>query len=93
MFGVFWNQGEVCSSTSRVLVAKAFYPALLERLIEETQKITMGAGEKEGVLLGPLVNETQYNKKLPLILRFVYINHKIRTTRKPRARYVLSDSL
>lgn len=79
MFGVFWNQGEVCSSTSRVLVAKALYPALLERLIEETQKITMGAGEKEGVLLGPLVNEAQYNKVLQAIERGVNDGAKIAT--------------
>lgn len=69
MFGVFWNQGQVCSSTSRVLVEKSLYPALLERLVEETKKITIGAGDKEGVLLGPLVNKMQYEKVLQAIDR------------------------
>lgn len=62
MFGIFWNQGQVCSATSRVLVAESLYPALLERLVEETQKITLGAGHINGVLLGPLVNASQFDK-------------------------------
>lgn len=62
MFGIFWNQGQVCSATSRVLVAQEIYPKLLKRLIEESQKITIGEGNEEGVLLGPLVNEQQYEK-------------------------------
>ncbi len=62
MFGIFWNQGQVCSGTSRVLVEESIYPALLECLIEETKKITIGDGNKEGVLMGPLVNADQYKK-------------------------------
>jgi len=69
MFGIFWNQGQVCSATSRVLVAKSLYPALLERLIEETEKITIGEGNQDGVLLGPLVNKMQYDKVLAAIAR------------------------
>jgi betaine-aldehyde dehydrogenase len=62
MFGIFWNQGQVCSATSRVLVAKKIYPQLLQRLVEESQKISIGSGDKKGVLLGPLVNLQQYQK-------------------------------
>ncbi len=69
MFGVFWNQGQVCSSTSRVLVQESLYPALMERLIEETKKITIGAGDKDGVLLGPLVNKDQFEKVKQAIAR------------------------
>lgn len=69
MFGIFWNQGQVCSATSRVLVAKSLYSALLERLIEETEKITIGEGNQDGVLLGPLVNKMQYDKVLAAIAR------------------------
>ncbi|WP_354623142.1 aldehyde dehydrogenase family protein [Psychromonas sp. MME2] len=71
MFGIFWNQGQVCSATSRVLVAQAIYPKLLSRLVEESQKITIGAGDKEGVLLGPLVNQQQYQKVLQAIAKGV----------------------
>lgn len=79
MFGVFWNQGQVCSSTSRVLVEKSLYPALLERLAEETKKITIGPGDKEGVLLGPLVNKNQYDNVLQAIDRGVADGAKILT--------------
>jgi betaine-aldehyde dehydrogenase len=71
MFGVFWNQGQVCSATSRVLVQDGLYEKLLERLKEEAQKITIGAGDKEGVLLGPLVNNDQYQKVTSAIERGV----------------------
>jgi len=69
MFGIFWNQGQVCSATSRVLVAEELYPALLERLKIEAQKITIGSGNEDGVLLGPLVNQSQYEKVLAAIER------------------------
>ena len=71
MFGIFWNQGQVCSATSRVLVAESLYPALLERLVEEAQKITIGPGDEEGILLGPLVNADQYEKVKAAIARGV----------------------
>jgi betaine-aldehyde dehydrogenase len=71
MFGIFWNQGQVCSATSRVLVAEEIYPALLERLVDETKKITIGPGDQDGVLLGPLVNSDQYTKVLAAIKRGV----------------------
>ncbi|QDP00070.1 aldehyde dehydrogenase family protein [Thalassotalea sp. PS06] len=67
MFGIFWNQGQVCSATSRVLVEESLYPQLMERLVEEAKKITIGEGNQEGILLGPLVNEAQYQKVLAAI--------------------------
>lgn len=71
MFGIFWNQGQVCSATSRVLVAESLYPVLMDRLVEESKKITIGPGDQEGALLGPLVNEDQYRKVLAAIERGV----------------------
>lgn len=62
LFGIFWNKGEVCSATSRVLVQRNLYQTLLMRLKAETENITIGNGLHEGVLLGPLVNAAQYEK-------------------------------
>ncbi|MCB6185009.1 aldehyde dehydrogenase family protein [Leeia sp. TBRC 13508] len=67
MFGIFWNQGQVCSATSRVLVQKDLYQPLLDRLVEETKKIKIGNGLEEGVLLGPLVNQNQYDQVLAAV--------------------------
>jgi betaine-aldehyde dehydrogenase len=69
MFGIFWNQGEVCSATSRVLVQRGIYDRVLARLEQEARKITIGNGLKEGVLLGPLVSRGQYDKVLAAVAR------------------------
>ena len=67
LFGIFWNQGQVCSATSRVLVQATIYEPLLKRLIEETNRIRIGNGLDEGVLLGPLVSKRQYNQVVAAI--------------------------
>ncbi|WP_392712632.1 aldehyde dehydrogenase family protein [Rhizobium ruizarguesonis] len=67
MFGIFWNQGQVCSATSRVLVQEAIYGRLLERLVEETNRIKIGNGLYEGTLLGPLVSKRQYDQVVAAI--------------------------
>lgn len=69
MFGIFWNQGQVCSATSRVLVERSLYAPLLDRLVTEARKIPIGNGLEPGTLLGPLVNEAQYRKVLDFIDR------------------------
>ena len=69
MFGIFWNQGQVCSATSRVLVEESLYPRLMERLVAETAKIRIGNGLEDGVQLGPIVSEGQYDKILAMIER------------------------
>ncbi len=67
LFGIFWNQGEVCSATSRVLIEDAIYEPVIERLKEEAQKITIGNGMHDDILLGPLVNKSQFDKVLSFI--------------------------
>jgi len=62
MFGIFWNQGQVCSATSRILVHEAVYERLLQRLVAESARIKIGDGMAPSVLLGPLVSEVQYDK-------------------------------
>jgi betaine-aldehyde dehydrogenase len=67
MFGIFWNQGQVCSATSRVLVQNGIYDKLLTRLIEETNRIKVGNGLDEDVLLGPLVSKRQHEQVVAAI--------------------------
>ncbi len=67
MFGIFWNQGQVCSATSRVLVQDTIYERLLGRLVEETTKIKIGNGLEDGVLLGPLVSKRQHEQVIAAI--------------------------
>ena len=69
MFGIFWNQGQVCSATSRVLVHQEIYDRFLKRLVEEAGKIRIGDGLEEGVLLGPLVSSRQQGLVMAAIER------------------------
>ena len=69
MFGIFWNQGQVCSATSRVLVERSLYAPLMERLVLEAQKIVIGDGHDPKTLLGPLISKGQYEKVLDAIAR------------------------
>lgn len=62
MFGVFWNQGQVCSATSRVLIQDGIFERVLERLLVETGRIRIGPGATPGVLLGPLVSQQQLDR-------------------------------
>ena len=62
LFGIFWNKGEVCSATSRILVERSLYPRLLARLKEAAEAITIGPGDSDGVKLGPIVAKSQYDK-------------------------------
>ena len=56
MFGIFWNQGQVCSATSRLLVEESLAPRLLDRLASAAKRIPIGDGMAPGTLLGPLVS-------------------------------------
>jgi betaine-aldehyde dehydrogenase len=69
MFGIFWNQGQVCSATSRMIVQECVAKLLIDRLAEEARKITIGDGMTPGVLLGPLVSKQQYDK----VMRYIEI--------------------
>ena len=71
MFGIFWNQGQVCSATSRVLVQRGLYERFLARLVEASQHIVIGDGMAPGVQLGPLVSPGQHQKVIAAIAQAV----------------------
>lgn len=59
-FGAFINQGQVCTSTSRLLVQEKVSERLLDRVRDFARGIRVGDGSVEGVKMGPLVNARQY---------------------------------
>jgi betaine-aldehyde dehydrogenase len=67
LMGIFFNQGQVCSATSRLLVQEGLYPQLIERLVAQAKQIPIGDGLADGTLLGPLVSAGQYHKVLDAI--------------------------
>ena len=60
--GGFFNSGQMCSATSRVLVARKLAPTLLARLVERAERIVVGDPFAPGVQMGPLVNRAQYER-------------------------------
>lgn len=62
MFGIFWNQGQVCSATSRLLAHERIADELIHRLAQEASRVEMGNGLVPGVKLGPLVSAPQRDK-------------------------------
>jgi betaine-aldehyde dehydrogenase len=67
MVGVFFNQGEVCSSTSRVLLHESIAPQVLARLKVEAEKLVVGDPQSRDTKMGPLVSKGQHDKVLAYI--------------------------
>src|SRR5215475_9662451 len=62
LFGVFINQGEVCSAGSRVLVEKSIYKRFVEAMTEKAKRITLCAPLARETKMGPLVSKEQYDR-------------------------------
>jgi len=62
LFGVFINQGEVCSAGSRILVEKKIYPKFVEAMTEKAKRIKLGAPLERDTKMGPLVSKAQYDR-------------------------------
>ena len=64
LFGVFINQGEVCSAGSRILVQRSIYKKFLDSMVERARRITVGPGLDRSSKMGPLVSKEQYERVL-----------------------------
>ena len=62
LFGVFINQGEVCSAGSRILVEKKIYSKFVEAMAEKAKRIKLGAPMDRATKMGPLVSKEQYDR-------------------------------
>ena len=62
LFGVFINQGEVCSAGSRILVQKPIYKKFVDAMTEKAKKIKLGAPLDRDTKMGPLVSKDQYER-------------------------------
>ncbi|MGB6497282.1 MAG: aldehyde dehydrogenase family protein [Candidatus Acidiferrum sp.] len=62
LFGVFINQGEVCSAGSRILVEKKIYSKFVEAMVEKAKRIKLGAPLDRSTKMGPLVSKEQLER-------------------------------
>src|SRR5271156_6002991 len=62
LFGVFINQGEVCSAGSRILVQRSIYSKFVDAMAEKTKKIKIGPPLERETKMGALVSKEQYDR-------------------------------
>jgi len=62
LFGVFINQGEVCSAGSRVLIQRPIYKKMLDAMVEKAKGIKLGDGMDKSVKMGPVVSREQLER-------------------------------
>jgi len=62
LFGVFINQGEVCSAGSRILVQRPIYKKFLDAMVEKTRTITVGPPMERDTKMGALVSREQFDR-------------------------------
>src|SRR6266513_2842241 len=62
LFGVFINQGEVCSAGSRILVQKPLYKKFVDAMTEKARSIKLGPPLERSTKMGPLVSKDQYQR-------------------------------
>jgi len=62
LFGVFINQGEVCSAGSRILVQRPIYSKFVEAMAAKASTIRVGAPLERETKMGPLVSREQYDR-------------------------------
>ena len=64
LFGVFINQGEVCSAGSRVLIQQSIYDRFLDLMKEKTQRVTLGDPMARETKMGPVVSAEHFERVL-----------------------------
>jgi betaine-aldehyde dehydrogenase len=62
LFGLFYNQGEICSAGSRILVERSIYKQVLDAMVEKAKTITLGNGLDRATKMGPLVSLEQLDR-------------------------------
>lgn len=67
LFGIFANQGQVCSAGSRLLLQDSIHDRFVEKLVERAQKIVVGPGSDPDTEMGPLVSQAHLEKVLHYI--------------------------
>jgi betaine-aldehyde dehydrogenase len=67
LFGIFFNQGEICSAGSRILVQRSIHGKFLEALVEKAKRITLGPPLDRATKMGPLVSKEQYDRVLSYV--------------------------
>ena len=62
LFGVFWNQGQICTAGSRILVEDDIHDRFIERFVAQAESIRLGDPLDPATEMGPLVSKAQQQR-------------------------------
>jgi betaine-aldehyde dehydrogenase len=62
LFGIFVNQGEVCSAGSRILVQRPIYRKFVDAMAEKARAITIGPPLDRDTKMGALISREQFDR-------------------------------
>src|SRR5881227_167356 len=62
LFGVFVNQGEVCSAGSRILVEKPIYRKFVDAMAAKARTIKIGPGLSRDTKMGAVISREQFDR-------------------------------
>ena len=65
--GIFFNVGQMCSATSRLIVERRIEPELIDALVAKTRLLKVGGPFEDGTEMGPITTSAQYEKVLAMI--------------------------
>jgi acyl-CoA reductase-like NAD-dependent aldehyde dehydrogenase len=60
--GMFYNQGEACTSTSRILVHGSIYDEFAQRFVDKAAQLVVGDPLEGATDIGPLVDAKQHQR-------------------------------
>jgi betaine-aldehyde dehydrogenase len=69
MAGIFYNCGQMCSATSRLVLERRAAGKVLERLVERSRALKVGSPFSPDTEMGPLTTRPQYEKVMAVFER------------------------
>jgi len=66
-WGIFWNKGEVCVAGSRLLVERACYDEVVEKLAHLAKGAMLGDPLDPATQIGPIASRGEYDKVLKYV--------------------------
>jgi acyl-CoA reductase-like NAD-dependent aldehyde dehydrogenase len=69
LWGGFGTTGQRCTAASRIVVHRKVYQKFTEKFRRAASRLKLGDGLRKGTDMGPVINESQFNK----ILRYIEI--------------------
>ena len=75
--GIFYNAGQMCSATSRLVIEKSVAPRILERVVAISKNLKHGDSLDPATTMGPLTTKAQYDKVLEYIAKGKALGHRL----------------